>query len=207
MKDKFLTTRFGLIRHARTVWNREKRIQGQMDSALLPEGLKSAGKWGVQLKPFGWNRILTSDTGRALETARRINEVLQCPLDQDRRLREQDWGAWTGKTLAQVKQEDPVLLADQIAGGWKFRPPDGEPRKSVLQRSRAALEEAAWKWTGTCILVVTHEGVIKSLVYHLGGRRFLPTEPPLLRPRHLHFLCADRQGLRNEKINAVKLHA
>jgi hypothetical protein len=47
--------------------------------------------------------------------------------------------------------------------------------------------------------------VIKSLVYHLCGRKFLPSEPPLLKSYRLHWLVYDRDGLRLEAVNALAL--
>ena len=204
MHDHSLT-RFGLIRHARTEWNFEKRIQGQQDTPIAPEGEKQAGKWGKLLKPFGWNRILSSDTGRALKTAELINETLRIPIHPEPRLREQDWGLWTGKTVAQLRQENPTLLSEQEASGWGFCPPGGEVLETVWQRSRQALLEAAGKWPGMQILVITHEGVIKSLIYRFNSHQVLRNEPHLLRAWHLHLLIHDRKGLRLEKINALGL--
>jgi probable phosphoglycerate mutase len=201
------TTHFGLIRHAQTVWNREKKIQGYSDSPLTPEGELQASRWGKILDQFSWNRLLASDTGRALATAEIIKAYLKIPLTADPRLREQDWGSWVGKTIGQLKAEQPLVLAEQISAGWDFRPPGGEGRKSVLARSQRALQEAFDRWPGENVLVVTHEGVIKSLVYHLSGRKFLPTEPPLLKSYQLHRLVHDRDGLRLEAANALALAA
>jgi broad specificity phosphatase PhoE len=50
-------TRFGLIRHAETVWNREKRIQGQSDFSLTAAGKRQAVRWGRQLKALQWDRL------------------------------------------------------------------------------------------------------------------------------------------------------
>ena len=166
-----------------------------------------ASHWGKILDQFLWNRLLASDTGRALATAEIIKAYLKIPLTADPRLREQDWGSWVGKTIAQLKAEQPMVLAKQISAGWDFRPPGGEDRKSVLARSQRALQEAFDRWPGENILVVTHEGVIKSLVYHLSGRKFLPTEPPLLKSYQLHRLLHDRDGLRLEAANALALAA
>ena len=82
-----ITTRFGLIRHAETVWNRAKRIQGHQDSPLTPEGELQAAAWGRTLQRLRWERILASDTGRAVATAERINNHLGLPVVLDRRLR------------------------------------------------------------------------------------------------------------------------
>jgi len=205
VQDPYKTTRFGLIRHAQTVWNREKKIQGHSDSPLTDEGIVQATRWGRILEQFLWNRLLASDTGRALATAEIISTYLKIPLAGDLRLREQDWGSWAGKTIVQLKAELPLALTEQNSAGWDFRPPGGEDRKSVLARSQRALQEAFDRWPGENVLVVTHEGVIKSLVYHLSGRKFLPTEPPLLKSYQLHRLVHDRDGLRLEAANALAL--
>jgi len=199
------TTRFGLIRHAQTDWNRGKKIQGQSDSALTADGKKQASSWGQRLLQFPWDRILASDTGRALATAERINAFLNIPLETDPRLREQDWGDWVSKTIPQIQTEASQVLEEQINAGWNFCPPGGESRDSVLKRSQEALMEAADRYPGDNLLVVTHEGVVKGLIYHLCGRKFLPTEPRLLQSYRLHWLVFDRQGLQIEKVNALGL--
>ena len=199
------TTRFGLIRHAQTDWNREKKIQGHSDSALTANGKKQASSWGRRLFQFPWDRLLASDSGRALTTAERINAFLNIPLETDPRLREQDWGDWVSKTIPQIQTEAYQVLEEQINAGWNFCPPGGESRDSVLERSQEALMEAADRYPGDNLLVVTHEGVVKGLIYHLCGRMFLPSEPPLLKSYRLHWLVFDRQGLQIEKVNALGL--
>jgi probable phosphoglycerate mutase len=204
MKDRTIT-RFGLVRHAETFWNREKRIQGQSDSALTDKGKQDADNWGRRLSRFSWDGILMSDSGRAVETAARINNHLQAPIESDPRLREQDWGRWTGRIISQIETEVSSLLQEKQMRGWKFCPPGGEDRLSVWHRSRSALTEAANRWRGDTILIVTHEGVIKSLIYHLCGRHFLPDEPALLKSYNLHWLIFSNNVLRIEEVNALAL--
>ncbi len=205
MTERSAVTRFGLLRHSLTEWNREKRIQGQTDTPLSLPGERQARQWGESLKAFPWNRILVSDARRALDTAALINESLEVPIHCDPRLREQDWGEWTGKTVTQLKREAPLLLAEQEQAGWNFCPPRGEARHTVRDRSLKAIAAAWEKWGGERILVVTHEGVIKCLLYDLCGRRFLPEEPELIPPRSLHWLIHDRRCLRIDQLNALAL--
>lgn len=207
MQDQYNITRFGLIRHAQTRWNREKRIQGQSDSPLTVDGESQASRWGQLLKPFAWDRIIASDTERAHKTAKLINMYLNIPLTTDSRLREQDWGQWAGKTITQLKTEVPQELKEQEKAGWAFCPPGGEDRRNVQKRSQNALLEAAAQWPGNNILVVTHEGVIKSLIYHLCGRKFLATEPAIIKKYLLHNLAHDQNGLRVEALNALAIEA
>jgi len=205
MQDQNKPTRFGLMRHAQTIWNREKRIQGHSDSPLTADGEKQASSWGQILSQFSWDRILASDAGRALATAEIVNAFLKIPLTIDSRLKEQDWGQWVGKTVRQIEAEAPQVLDEQINAGWDFCPPGGESRYSVLERSQVSLQEAAEHFPGEILLVVTHEGIVKSLIYHLCGRRFLPGEPAILNSYQLHWLVCPSSGLQIEKINALEL--
>ena len=198
-------TRFGLIRHAQTVWNREMRIQGQKDSALTRAGEYNAGQWGKTLIRFKWDRILASDTGRALRTAQLINTSLKLPLQKDSRLREQDWGRWTGMTVGEVESLYARMPSEQAGSGWAFCPPGGESRQQVWERGRQALVEAAGTWPGSAILVVTHEGMLRCLLNRCLGLKFLPTEPRVLRPAHLHRLTCRNGSLGIEAVNALKL--
>jgi len=207
MQKKSKNTRFGLIRHAQTVWNREKKIQGHSDSPLTPEGKLQAARWGKVLTKFTWHRLLASDTGRALATAEIINASLNLPLTVDSRLREQDWGRWVGKTVSQIEAEAPQVLDEQVKAGWDFCPPGGESRRRVLLRSQTALQAAAQRYPGESLLVVAHEGVVKCLIYHLCGRKFLPGEPPILESYQLHRLVWQDDRLQLEELNALELES
>jgi probable phosphoglycerate mutase len=65
--------------------------------------------------------------------------------------------------------------------------------------------DAANRWPGQTILIVTHEGVIRSLIYRLCNRRYSPQEPALIKSRRLHWLMVGKNGLQIEKINALAL--
>jgi broad specificity phosphatase PhoE len=118
-------TWFGLIRHAKTQWNLEKRIQGKNDPGLCPEGIEQVEKWGKILKNAEtWDRIVVSGLRRTWETAEIINKDLNLPIEKDPRLNEQDWGAWNGKTYQDLMLEQPKELERQMASGWRFCPPE-----------------------------------------------------------------------------------
>jgi len=198
-------TRFGLIRHGQTRWNAEKRIQGQHNSPLTEQGRKMALSWGKQLAAMGWNRILMSDLGRVQETGQLVNATLALPMFNDSRLREQDWGEWSGWTFPELFARRGQEVRQQEASGWKFRPPGGESRIEVLDRAQEALLAAHHRWPGENILVICHEGIIKCLLYSLSKRRFLPSEPKLIKGYQLHLLRAEADKLLLEQANALPL--
>lgn len=198
-------TSFGCIRHSRTVWNEEKRVQGWLDSPLTDEGKRLARTWGRQLSVLPWQRILASDLGRAQATAELINAMLSLPLHLDARLREQDWGEWSGLLYHDLLSDHKEEFSRQQARGWDFTPPDGESRLQVLKRSRQALHDAARQWAGEQILVVSHEGIIRCLAYHLTDHSFLPGEPHLLRDWHLHRIGISGERMILQELNALPL--
>ena len=205
MVDREPYTRFGLIRHAQTVWNLTKKIQGHEDSPLTTAGQEESLAWGDQLAVLPFDRILTSDLGRAVATAELINRFLKLPIKKSSQLRELDWGVWTGKRIQEIKIDAPDELKTMERAGWQFCPSGGESRKAVWLRSWNALQEASKRWPGETILTVTHEGVIKCLLYGLSDRKFLPHEPAMIEPRHLHWLVAGETGLEIERLNAFEL--
>ena len=199
-------TRFGLMRHAPTVWNLQKRIQGIEDTDLTDDGRDLAKRWGRRLAGYTWDRILTSDLGRARQTAHLVNAALGVPILAVPEFREMDWGLWTGMTLKAVKSVYGDQLAELEKDGWQFRPPEGESRYAVWQRARAGLLKAAAAWPGQTILVVAHEGVIKALVYGLRRRAYLPTETPILKSGFLHWLESCQGTLSLKSLNALALN-
>ncbi|MGD9608248.1 MAG: histidine phosphatase family protein [Desulfovibrionaceae bacterium] len=182
-------TVYYLIRHATTLWNLEKRIQGHWDCELSPEGTAEAKALAPRLAGLNLSRILCSDLGRAKSTAGIFNLTLRLPVTLEKRLREQQFGQWTGKYWRDIPAE---TLKTAEAAGWEFRPPGGESREDVRQRAEHALIDAARGLPGRNVLVVTHQGVLKSVLYHLLGRDFLPHEPPAFDPNRLQQLvCQD----------------
>ena len=193
-----LITRFALIRHAETKWNRERRIQGQQDAPLTPDGRQQAEQWGVALRSHRLDHLVTSDLGRARLTAKLINQKLGLTSTVEPRLREQDWGEWAGLRLSDLETEE---VKTQARMGWHFRPLGGESRLEVLERSRRALVDIAHRLRGHRVVVVTHGGVIRCLLYRLCKRGFLPEEPPLIEPYRLHWIYYDGDDFHLERLN------
>ena len=196
-----IQTIFGLMRHGQTLANRDKVIQGQTESPLSPYGEGQAAAWGVSLEDKGFERILSSDLGRAKETARIINQSLGgLPMQQDARLREQDWGRWTGLSIPELSQNDPELKR-QEARGWDFRPPGGENRRQLLARATAALDHAAHNHPGRRILVVCHMGVINCIMSHLNNLSYGPGDSYFWKGYYLHYFSHDGQALSVRELN------
>ncbi|MGP1357079.1 histidine phosphatase family protein [Roseicyclus sp.] len=142
-----------VLRHGETVWNREGRLQGQLDSALTPLGRAQAERQGAILArvvPEGAVAI-SSDSGRARVTAGIALAGTGIEARADPRLREIALGAWQGLTIAEVAAGWPDLTAGRTPEDWKFDAPGGEGLDALAARVGDVLAGL----TGPTILV-TH---------------------------------------------------
>ncbi len=194
-------TCFGLLRHGTTLWNEEKRIQGSLDSRLSHAGKKKMHNWARFLAAQHWSRIVASDLGRAKESAAILNSIMNVPLTFERRLREQHWGEWEGRRIEEIRVKHSEEIARQVAAGWDFRPPRGESRREVLQRSRTALHEAAMTWPQQKILIICHQGIIKCLVSDILNTKFSSDDSPQLDQNSLHTLIFRDGSLFCQELN------
>jgi probable phosphoglycerate mutase len=145
-----------LIRHGRTAWNEQGRMQGRVDLPLSPAGRAEVAGWQL---PDGWAgaRWLSSPLRRATETAALLTDRL---VAIEPRLTEMDWGAFEGRTLAELRAAAPAAMAANEARGLDFRPDGGESPREV----RARLESLLAELTDAPTVCVTHKGVIRAAV-------------------------------------------
>lgn len=182
-------TVIGLLRHGKTVWNEAGRIQGRKDSPLSTDGARQVQQWGKFLGNYTIDRILSSDLGRVRETTAIIQQYSQrVPVEFDPALREQSWGEWEGKTFAELERHHGSEFKKQVEAGWNFCPPGGESRLDVLHRALTVVQDTVQRFPGQQILLISHEGIVKSLLYHLAGRAFMPNEKKLIHKRQLHLI-------------------
>jgi len=142
-----------LLRHGETLWNAAGRLQGQSDSPLTWRGIEQARALGEILSREillrealinGTAKMISSPQGRAWQTATIVAEVLgrdPQAIAFDARLKELDFGGWTGMTFEEVAAAHPEDWARREADKWTARPPGGESYADVAARARSWLEE------------------------------------------------------------------
>src|SRR5438132_5986301 len=108
------TSRMFLALHGQTEWNRDGRVQGQLDSPLTEHGRRQAVTaariLGGQNLVSGTFEIVCSPLGRTRETARIIAAELGFDVSairSDERLREVSLGQWDGHTRAEIEARWP----------------------------------------------------------------------------------------------------
>lgn len=147
-----------LCRHGQTEWNREHRLQGQMEADLTPLGRLQAGAMGDLLRDLiasepadDW-RIVASPLRRARDTAQAIADRLGLEVAFDDRLKELTVGDWEGRLYADVRRENPEAVKSQ---DWFFTAPGGETYDQVMARVSDWLAEQAAE-SERRLIVVSH---------------------------------------------------
>jgi broad specificity phosphatase PhoE len=182
--ESSVLTRLLLIRHARSTWNAERRIQGCADPPLDERGREQAHRLVGRLRRCRPTALYTSPLQRALETADIIGRALDVPVIVEERLKEHDIGDVSGLTWEQVLEQYPDIA--RIARRWVEMPDDAtfpgeEDVASFQARVVAAFEEIlarhfpsdvampmAQRAEGT-VGVVSHGGTLGAYLSHVIG--------------------------------------
>jgi uncharacterized phosphatase len=149
-----------LVRHGETDWNLQHRIQGITDIPLNETGRAQAAATGELLARRRWDAVISSPLSRAHATAsimaRALSKVqpdLPAPTTNDA-LVERNYGVAEGMTDQQIESRFP---GEASVDGQ-------EARSSVVARVIPALMEIAETYAGQAVIVVSHGGVIRSVL-------------------------------------------
>ena len=133
-----------VIRHGETEWNRQGRLQGDLDSPLTEKGRAQALALGALLRAQGItpdsHAFYVSPLGRARHTAALMLGEAVARVTEDARLREISVGRWTGKDRAAILA-DSGLGEDAHFMEFYIRAPGGEPIAQLYDRCAAFLED------------------------------------------------------------------
>lgn len=171
-------TQLILIRHGETLWNTERRMQGQNDSPLTERGVWQARKLGERLKSLPISKLYSSDLPRARLTAQHIADATGHAIIDDARLRERHFGIFEGMTRAEMEQHDPQVYARFMSRDPVYAVPGGESPADFFARCRAVLEELASGHAGQTIAVVTH-GLVLDAAYRAASGLALEMQRPV----------------------------
>ncbi|MFB6326196.1 phosphoglycerate mutase [Pantoea deleyi] len=158
-----------LVRHGETVWNAERRIQGQSDSPLTEKGEQQARQVGERVKQLGITHVIASDLGRTRRTAEIIADACGCGVTLDARLRELNMGVLEKRPLDGLTAEEEQWRATLVNGTEGGRIPQGESMSEMATRMHAALNACLDLPAGSRPLLVSHGMALGSLVSTILG--------------------------------------
>jgi alpha-ribazole phosphatase/probable phosphoglycerate mutase len=146
-----------IMRHGEPAGGRKYR--GQTDDPLSEKG------WAQMHAAVGealpWTRIVSSPLVRCRAFAETLSDSHGLPLALDDRLKEVGFGAWEGKTAAEIEANAPGTLARFKADPVNARPIGAEPLAEFHARVSAALDDLLAQYAGQHVLLVGHAGVMR----------------------------------------------
>jgi broad specificity phosphatase PhoE len=159
-----------LVRHGQSTWNREHRIQGQLDPPLSVEGRRQAELLARRLAGRPLAGFYASDLKRAFETAEAIGALVDLIPEPMPGLREIYLGDWEGLRTDEIAERFPDAWAR-----WGEEPdwdlvPGGEGAARFEARVVATLDEILERHSHGDVVVVTHGGVIQVALHRVIGR-------------------------------------
>ncbi|MBN1522873.1 MAG: histidine phosphatase family protein [Spirochaetales bacterium] len=154
-----------VVRHGETEWNAIGKQQGQLDSPLTASGIKQAEAIAKAVTS-GFDLLVSSDLGRAVQTAQIIGEHIGLDIIQEPGLRERHLGMIQGHTMAEFQEQHPIKYEKFKSEDPDFVIPEGESVRQRYERGVEAFTRIAKANPGKRILVVTHGGILESLLRH-----------------------------------------
>lgn len=156
-----------LIRHGETAWNAERRLQGHLDIPLNAEGERQAAQLGAALAGERIDHVISSDLGRARQTAEAVLRARGAPTAPhlDPHLRERCYGGFEGLLYSEIAERFPQEFA-----AWQGRnvdatlPPgknQGESFREFFERVTTAMLAHAARHPGQTLALVAHGGVLE----------------------------------------------
>jgi broad specificity phosphatase PhoE len=159
-----------LIRHGQSTWNREHRIQGQLDPPLSNEGRRQAELVGRRLSGRSFAGFYSSDLKRALETAELIGTAIGARPQSETSLREIFLGDWEGLRTEEIAERFPEAWARWVEEPDWDVVPGGEGAALFDARVAGTLDDIFRRHAHGDVLVVTHGGVIQVALHRIVGR-------------------------------------
>jgi probable phosphoglycerate mutase len=160
-----MATRFILIRHGQTEWNRgAERFRGRADVPLNDLGHAQAQRIATRLTHEKIATIYASPKQRTLHTAQPLASALNLPAQPHDGLLDIDVGALEGMTIDEARQTFPDVMAQWQTAPSAAKFPKGESFKKMRARIVALLDELAPKHDGATIALVTHRVVCCAML-------------------------------------------
>ncbi len=150
------------LRHGQTQWNKDRLLEGQLDSQLNATGRAQAERAADIMKDMPLARIVASPLARAKHTAQAVSENHDVEIIFDEGLMECNLGDHQGQPYG-----------DWLTDYWNgnYAPPNGETLKQFCERVWDAMARAVL--LGPDTLIVAHGGLWRA------AQEFISVQPPL----------------------------
>lgn len=157
-----------LLRHGETEQNLKRFYYGNLDVDITSKGIKQIEYISNKIKNVTFDKIYASNMKRAVYSASIIAGNKDITCIKDKRLNEMNLGVFEGKSYEDIQREYPLEF-QKWSDDWKnYAPPKGESYIEFYERVKEFFREIL-KLENENILLVTHGGVIRSILTYVMG--------------------------------------
>lgn len=160
-------TKIYFIRHAEAEGNVFRRLQGQYDSLITPNGRRQIAALEARFATIPIDAVYASDLTRTCITAGAIYKPKQLPLQTDRRLREICTGIWENLPFGWLEHSDPVRNRAFSHSPKTWSVEGSETFDVYTGRFLEALKEIAQKHEGQSVALFSHGMVLRGALQTL----------------------------------------
>ena len=161
------------IRHGETIWNKEKKIQGQSDIPLNEYGRELAYVTADAIKEIPFDIVYSSPLLRAKETAEILVENRNLDIHVDPRLIEMSFGEGEGESLPEIHSHPEMKLYNFIHNPGEYIPPTGgETFEELYERCKSFIEDVILPAESQyeSMLIVGHGALIRGMIHYINNR-------------------------------------
>jgi len=163
-------TKFILVRHGETEWNKIRRIQGSSsDIPLSEKGKIQAERAGLRLKDENIKAIYSSPLQRALHTAQAIASHHQLEVNVLPSLKEINVGDLEGMLAADLKMRFDEFLCQHNQAKELITLHGGESLCDVQKRAWDTIKSITSEHTEGTVVIVTHYFIILTVICQVLG--------------------------------------
>lgn len=160
--------RIVLTRHGHVEGIEPPRFRGRADLPLSGLGRRQAAALADRLRSREQPRIVyASPLGRCMATAEAIAAALGVPTESCPDLIDLDYGAWQGRTHAEVGEADPEALSAWYRTPHLVRFPLGESLQDLMLRTSDLLRRLMLEHADDTVVLVGHASVNRVLLLQL----------------------------------------
>ena len=161
------------VRHGETIWNKEKKIQGQSDIPLNEYGKELGYITANALKDIPFDIVYSSPLIRAKETAQILVENRNLEIHEDIRLTEMSFGEGEGEILPEIHAHPDMKLHNFIHNPGEYTPPvGGETFEELYNRCKNFIEDVIlpFETKYNTMLIVGHGALIRGMIHYINNR-------------------------------------
>lgn len=153
-----------VIRHGKTDWNLESRIQGKTNISLNEIGISQAEEVRQKIEEKDINLIIASPLDRTKQTAEIINKNIKVPIKYHENLMERNFGIYEGKDAKTLDVwKDLLKYHDNVAVE------NGEKIQEFFGRVFDCIRDIEKENKDKNVLIVTHGGVARAIDCYFNG--------------------------------------